>query len=271
MGDPNHLAKFGEGARAWNAWRAAHPGITPDLRDMSPNLGQKQLGPAHGGPIDLCDAFLNGANLHSATLLDARLGNADLRQANLSLALLTGADLAFANLSYAVLDQADLGGVSLRGAILEGAKLDLSRNLTQAQIEEAFGDARTALPADLRTPTAWSEPERFADADLPLDYEDAFQQATPYEVLGLAPNASTEEVRTAYRRLVKKYHPDLNPGDLIAERRFKTISEAHRLLTAPPPVYTGRRRRSGPAPWTVGVCLFVACFVGPSVALYWMG
>jgi molecular chaperone DnaJ len=51
-----------------------------------------------------------------------------------------------------------------------------------------------------------------------------------YEVLGLPRGASEEEVRKAYRRLARKYHPDLNPGDKIAEERFHSLQEAYDIL-----------------------------------------
>ena len=49
----------------------------------------------------------------------------------------------------------------------------------------------------------------------------------PYKVLGLAPDASDEEVKKAYRELAKKYHPDLNPGDEEAARRMNDINAAY--------------------------------------------
>jgi len=52
-----------------------------------------------------------------------------------------------------------------------------------------------------------------------------------YETLGVAKNASAEEIRKSYRRLVRKYHPDLNPGDKTAEERFKTLQEAYEVLS----------------------------------------
>ncbi len=55
--------------------------------------------------------------------------------------------------------------------------------------------------------------------------------SSPYEILGVSTTASAEEIRKAYRKLAKKYHPDLNPGDGGAERRFKEISAAHTLLS----------------------------------------
>ncbi|MBO0735700.1 MAG: DnaJ domain-containing protein [Alphaproteobacteria bacterium] len=56
---------------------------------------------------------------------------------------------------------------------------------------------------------------------------------TPYEVLGVKPSASTEEIRQAYRKLAKQYHPDLNPGKPEAEARFKAVSAAYDLLSDP--------------------------------------
>ena len=54
-----------------------------------------------------------------------------------------------------------------------------------------------------------------------------------YAVLGVERNASAEEIKKAYRRLARKHHPDLNPGDKQAEERFKEISVAHDVLTDP--------------------------------------
>ncbi len=49
----------------------------------------------------------------------------------------------------------------------------------------------------------------------------------PYKVLGLSQNATDEEVTAAYRKLAKKYHPDVNPGDKSAEERMKEINAAY--------------------------------------------
>ena len=57
--------------------------------------------------------------------------------------------------------------------------------------------------------------------------------ADPYSTLGLARGATADEIRSAYRALAKKHHPDLNPGNKSAEARFKSISGAHDLLSDP--------------------------------------
>ena len=56
---------------------------------------------------------------------------------------------------------------------------------------------------------------------------------TPYEVLGVKPDASADEIRNVYRKLAKQFHPDLNPGKPEAEARFKAISAAYDLLSDP--------------------------------------
>jgi molecular chaperone DnaJ len=54
-----------------------------------------------------------------------------------------------------------------------------------------------------------------------------------YEILGVKKSASVEEIRKAFRKLARKYHPDVNPGDKSAEEKFKTLSEANDVLSDP--------------------------------------
>ncbi len=56
---------------------------------------------------------------------------------------------------------------------------------------------------------------------------------SPYDILGVTPSASAEEIRSAYRRLAKKHHPDINPGKKDAAEAFAEISAAYSLLSDP--------------------------------------
>src|SRR5881275_2940221 len=54
-----------------------------------------------------------------------------------------------------------------------------------------------------------------------------------YEALGVKKTASAEDIRKAFRKLARKYHPDVNPGDKKAEEKFKELSEANDVLSDP--------------------------------------
>lgn len=54
-----------------------------------------------------------------------------------------------------------------------------------------------------------------------------------YKILGVSKNATTDEIKKAFRKLARKYHPDVNPGDKTAEERFKEINEAYEVLSDP--------------------------------------
>ena len=54
-----------------------------------------------------------------------------------------------------------------------------------------------------------------------------------YDILGVKKSASAEDIRKAFRKLARKYHPDVNPGDKAAEEKFKTLSEANDVLSDP--------------------------------------
>ncbi len=58
-----------------------------------------------------------------------------------------------------------------------------------------------------------------------MDYPDY------YKVLGVERGASEKDIRNAYRKLARKYHPDMNPDDKEAEEKFKQISEAYEVLS----------------------------------------
>lgn len=58
-------------------------------------------------------------------------------------------------------------------------------------------------------------------------------QRDPYEVLGIARSAGADDIKSAYRRLARRYHPDVNPGDKDAEEHFKEIGAAYSVLSDP--------------------------------------
>src|SRR5205807_3200455 len=60
-----------------------------------------------------------------------------------------------------------------------------------------------------------------------MDYKDY------YKILGVGKTADEKEIKSAYRKLARKYHPDVNPGDKSAEGKFKEISEAYEVLKDP--------------------------------------
>src|SRR6185503_2760566 len=71
------------------------------------------------------------------------------------------------------------------------------------------------------------------NSPLPTPDASMAQREDYYKTLGVKRAATQEEIRKAYRRLARKYHPDLNPGDKSSEEKFKQLSEAYDVLSDP--------------------------------------
>ena len=67
----------------------------------------------------------------------------------------------------------------------------------------------------------------------------------PYKVLGVSRDASDDEIKRAYRRLAKQYHPDLNPGDPVAARKMQEINAAYEQIKDPQKAAQGQSYQSG--------------------------
>ena len=67
----------------------------------------------------------------------------------------------------------------------------------------------------------------------------------PYKVLGVSPDASDEDIKRAYRRLAKKYHPDLNPGDQEAARKMQEVNAAYEQIKNPEKFQQQQQSASG--------------------------
>lgn len=233
MANSEHLEKLYQGPKIWNAWRDENPDVVPDLADAKLTLSQRQFGLRNGGPINLSGAYLEGAALRYATLTQADLSGAQLNGADLTHARLDSVNLVAADLTDALLDNADFAGAHMERAVLVGASLVNARNLSQEQVQLAYGDSSTLLPASLMPPQSWFPTIEDDDFDDYTEYPvpDLIADENPYQILGVEASATHEDIRRAYRGLVKKLHPDLNPNDPEAQDLFKKVSSAYNLLS----------------------------------------
>src|SRR5436309_13168848 len=86
---------------------------------------------------------------------------------------------------------------------------------------------RRSSPRCARSPPARS------GSSTPADARAMAKERDLYAILGVERSASADQIKKAYRRLARKHHPDLNPGNKQAEERFKEVSVAHDVLTEP--------------------------------------
>ncbi|HTA46111.1 MAG TPA: pentapeptide repeat-containing protein [Bryobacteraceae bacterium] len=141
------------GVEYWNALRHQNPDI---VMLNGADLENAQLPCADLHRVFLMESDLRRANLSCANLEGAILRNADLRGSDLRHANIAGADLCRANLSGADLREASLTSTFMKRTDVRGADLSTALGLTDAQINDAFGDDRTRLPGSLARPTSWA-------------------------------------------------------------------------------------------------------------------
>ena len=134
--DLNHVEILRSGPAAWNVWREKNPSTVPDLAGIALSLGERQVCPSNGRPINLKSARLEDTTFHFATLVAADLEAASMSRADLLHARLRQANLAAANLSHARLDYSDLSEANLTQANLRGASLRFA-TLSNANLEAA--------------------------------------------------------------------------------------------------------------------------------------
>jgi DnaJ domain/Pentapeptide repeats (8 copies) len=251
----------------------------------------------------LVGADLEGASLHAADLAYARLNGARLTGADLTGALLDHADFAGVCCEGAIIAGTNLDAVANlqqsqidamngdRYTVVPGDRkiplrwrvgpqatlLDPETKVATQPAAEPDGTMAPETPAAGETmapmdAAAWPGAEPEAEAVEEPQVEVKPRPAKPsmadhFALLDLEPTATADEIRKAYRKLAKVYHPDLNPGDAAAAQRFKEIDEAYRILLAPPPA-------SMPPPpfyrsWTAVGAIFVTMMAGPPAVLYW--
>jgi uncharacterized protein YjbI with pentapeptide repeats len=276
MSNPSHLAKLLQGAEAWNLWRADNPDLVPDLSgaEMTPRAGIP-----HGtlcGNLDLSGADMRGADLVGTELTGANLRAADLTNADLRYCDLTDAELVLSNLSGANFGGARLTGTDFSGARLDGtwlhyADLSTAIGLAELQVGAALYGDGTVFPSYLVVrPIEHGDDLASEDEAGLLDAGDGLAVTDAYALLGVSSMATAKEIREAYRKLAKKYHPDLNPGDPNAVRRFARLNEAQIFALAASNLSqeSGRRYSEG-GNWVRSAALLVVALALPALGIYW--
>jgi uncharacterized protein YjbI with pentapeptide repeats len=149
-----HFALLKAGVDRWNSFRREYPEY---IVMNCVSLADAQLNNVDLHCVLLMESDLRRANLAGAILERAILRKSDLRGSDLRNAVLDGADLCRANFSGADLRGASMACAFLKRTDLTGADLSTARGLTPAQINDAYGDERTRLPADLMRPPGWAK------------------------------------------------------------------------------------------------------------------
>jgi uncharacterized protein YjbI with pentapeptide repeats len=157
-----------QGPDAANMWRKERPAYTPEFVEANfaelpleavnltnCNLLRCDLSRTDLTCAGLSNAVISESNLSFASLVDSNCHSTSFSRSNLSYASLTNANLEKASLRGATLDGANLEGTNLAETNLSGASLTRARNLTQAQIDEAFGDEVTIIPDYVSRPIHW--------------------------------------------------------------------------------------------------------------------
>ena len=273
---PSHVEILRRGPAAWNRWRDNNQSTIPDLNGLGLRPGEREMGPNHGGPINLNSALLQEASLRSACLSAADLERADLSGADLCHGRLNQANLGAADLRDARLDHADLTGAILNEAKLHGARLR-SVNLTDADLKGADLSAADLLHARLRganLAAANFGHARLDHADLAgAKLKDAnLAGASLYHAKNLT-SAQLEEAKGDESTILSPHLAGTVSWSSARNRLGSTRSKARpkkaAMRAAPPPAAPARTARysllrlfNGRAPWIAAAALWTFVVIG---------